>query len=558
MSVFLTNPLYLISLISIIMLLVIYFLHRRTQKRKVSALFLWPMQEITQNDGLHLKIKHLPLSFFREAAALACLAIAATMPFWLGKDDVPVLVVILDNSFSMQAGSPSVKSLCKQKLERQLREIPNRRVIWWLAGSTPALLADSTSPIDFDSKWTAHDVRSDLADALAEAKRHCPNAEYLLVTDRQPTFLLQDDTACIACGTPRPNLAIVTARRNSTQLLVEIANFSDRPATANISLSISQAPIPLTFTPQEQKKLSFSMPDSQSPVTIELAASEDGLLADNRITLAADPRPPLRYALANNLPKAAQTLLTATLHSDYVSSDNPEIIFTQPDDTAKPPAAHRLVWHCPENDKAAFSSAPVIPLGESPLLRGLDFSSVRWPADHSMELPGSKLLIQGNATLLSMVRRPDGFMDFHLNLFPAQGNLHRLPAWPSFFWNLADILRDNREGPLHRNWNLGELITFRTHDSSVKTIAVAGHMTRELPVIRRTAVTDSLPPWLYTAKAGDRSWDFAVTALSSAESNLSTAATVTRTLTPAQRFSTSPRHPLAWLFALLAILFFIL
>nr|MCR5381422.1 BatA domain-containing protein [Lentisphaeria bacterium] len=53
MPVFLTNPFYLISLISIILLLVIYFLHRRTQKRKVSALFLWPMQEMTQNNGLH-------------------------------------------------------------------------------------------------------------------------------------------------------------------------------------------------------------------------------------------------------------------------------------------------------------------------------------------------------------------------------------------------------------------------------------------------------------------------------------------------------------------------
>ncbi|MBR4371248.1 MAG: BatA domain-containing protein, partial [Victivallales bacterium] len=86
MSFFLTNPLYLISLISVIALLVIYFLHRRTQKRKVSALFLWPAQDTTQNNGFHLKIKRLPLSFFRETAALACLAIAATMPFWLGKD----------------------------------------------------------------------------------------------------------------------------------------------------------------------------------------------------------------------------------------------------------------------------------------------------------------------------------------------------------------------------------------------------------------------------------------------------------------------------------------
>ena len=60
------------------------------------------------------------------------------------------------------------------------------------------------------------------------------------------------------------------------------------------------------------------------------------------------------------------------------------------------------------------------------------------------------------------------------------------------------------------------------------------------------------------AKGGEASWTLSVTALSAAESDLSTATTVVRTLTPAQRFSTSPRHPLAWLFALLAILFFIL
>ena len=190
MPVFLTNTLYLISLISIILLLVIYFLHRRTQKRKVSALFLWPMQEMTQNNGLHLKIKRLPLSFFREAAALSCLAVAAAMPFWLGKDDVPVLVVILDNSYSMQAGSPSVKSLCQNKLEDYLHQIPNRRILWYLAGSEATLLADSTQPFDYEAKWTAHDIRGDLSATLAEAKQHCPNAEYLLVTDHQPDILL--------------------------------------------------------------------------------------------------------------------------------------------------------------------------------------------------------------------------------------------------------------------------------------------------------------------------------------------------------------------------------
>ena len=258
------------------------------------------------------------------------------------------------------------------------------------------------------------------------------------------------------------------------------------------------------------------------------------------------------------LPQAAQTLLDATLHSDYVRSDNPEIIFTAPVEDAKPPAAHRLVWHCPEVNKTVFSSAPVIPLGDIPLLRGLDFTSVRWPADHSLELPGTKLLIQDKATLLSAVKRPDDFMDYHLNLFPNQGNLHRLPAWPSLFWNLADILRDDREGPLRRNWNLGELVAFQIHNPAIKSIALKGPVARDLPVLRRTAIAGFLPPGIYTAKAGDASWELSVTALSANESNLANAMTVTRSLTPAQRFSTSPRHPLAWLFAILAILFFII
>ena len=558
MSFFLTNPLYLMSLVSVMALLVIYFLHRQTQKRKVSALFLWPVQETTQNNGLHLKLKRLPLSFFREAAALTCLAIAATMPFWLGKDDVPVLVVILDNSYSMQAGSPSVKSLCQKKMEDYLHRIPNRRVLWYLAGSEATLLADSTQPFDYESRWTVHDICCDLSEALAEAKRHCPNAEYLLVTDHQPDFLLQDDTACIACGSPSPNLAIVTARRDASQLLLEIANFSDKQADATLSLSISQTPVQLSFTPHEQKKLSFDLKDLQASVTIEIHSQDDTLAADNRITLAAEPRPPLRYAVSDTLPQAAQTLLNATLHSDYARSDNPEIVFTAPVEDTKPPAAHRLIWHCPQADKTVFSTAPVIPLGDIPLLRGLDFSSVRWPADHSLELPGTKLLIQDTATLLSAVKRPDGFMDYHLNLFPNQGNLHRLPAWPWLFWNLADILRDDREGPLRRNWNLGELVTFRIHNPAIKTIKLTGPVTRDLPVLRRTAIAGSLPPGIYTANADDSAWELSVTALSATESNLSTATTITRSLTPAQRFSTSPRHPLAWLFAILAILFFIL
>ncbi len=558
MPVFLTNPFYLISLISIILLLVIYFLHRRTQKRKVAALFLWPVQENTQNNGLHLKIRRLPMSFFREAAALACLAIAAAMPFWLGKDDVPVLVVILDNSYSMQAGSPSVKLLCKNKLEDYLHRISNRRVIWYLAGADTTLLADSTQPFDYESKWTVHDIHSALSDALAEAKLHCPNAEYLLVTDHQPDFILQDDTACIACGSPRPNLAIVTARRDASQLLLEVANFSDKPADATLSLSISQSPVSLAFTPHEQKKIAFALQDTQASVTIDITAHDDTLAADNHITLVSEPRPPLRYAVSDSLPHIAKTLLEATLHSDYARSDNPELVITAPVEDIKPPAAHRLIWHCPQAENTVFSSAPVIPLGDIPLLRGLDFTSVRWPADHSLELPGTQLLIQDKATLLSAVKRPDGYMDYHLNLYPNQGNLHRLPAWPSLFWNLADILRDDREGPLRRNWNLGELVTFRIHNPAIKSIVLKGPVTRDLPVLRRTAIAGSLPPGIYTANAGDSAWELSVTALSANESNLANAMTVTRSLTPAQRFSTSPRHPLAWLFAILAILFFII
>jgi len=265
----------------------------------------------------------------------------------------------------------------------------------------------------------------------------------------------------------------------------------------------------------------------------------------------------LRYAISDNLPPAAQTLLNATLHSDYARSDNPEIIFTAPVEDTKPPAAHRLIWHCPQADKTVFSTAPVIPLGDIPLLRGLDFTSVRWPADHSLELPGTKLLIQDKATLLSAAKRQDGFIDYHLNLYPNQGNLHRLPTWPSLFWNLADILRDDREGPLRHNWNLGELVTFQIHNPTVKSISIEGPVARDLPVLRRTAIAGSLPPGIYTAQAGNVSWEFSVTALSATESNLANATTITRSLTPAQRFSTSPRHPLAWLFAILAILFFI-
>src|SRR4051812_17600383 len=100
---FLTYPLALVALVSLPALAAIYILRNRFRRRQVSSLMLWRFRVQSKEGGSRVNRLQLPLLFFLELLALFLLVTAASGPHWKLAQSTRPLIVILDDSLSMQA-----------------------------------------------------------------------------------------------------------------------------------------------------------------------------------------------------------------------------------------------------------------------------------------------------------------------------------------------------------------------------------------------------------------------------------------------------------------------
>jgi len=72
----LTYPLALLGLVTVPGLVAIYLLHRRFERREVTALFLWSSLARAEQGGRRLERFRMPLLFLIELLTLVALALA--------------------------------------------------------------------------------------------------------------------------------------------------------------------------------------------------------------------------------------------------------------------------------------------------------------------------------------------------------------------------------------------------------------------------------------------------------------------------------------------------
>jgi len=142
----LTAPWALAALAALPALAALYWLRNTWREAPVSSLMFWLQQSESQAGGLRLRRLQTPLLFFLEITALLLLAIAATGPRIDTAQGRWPLVVVLDDSFSMQAGgAESARRLAQESLQRELRWGEDHPVRFILAGQAPQLLGDVIS-----------------------------------------------------------------------------------------------------------------------------------------------------------------------------------------------------------------------------------------------------------------------------------------------------------------------------------------------------------------------------------------------------------------------------
>jgi len=570
----------------VLVLLLLYLLHRRSKIRIVPAIFLWDRPQASPTSGTRISFRLPPAIFYLELAILLLLTAALAAPFVSTPETFPPLAVILDDSMSMQAKAPGGKSPLEsgaEFLKRELRALPDRRVLWIVAGESPVLASDSNGRTDFGAFWTAQATSSDLAAAAALARRMARGCQLLILTDRKPALELAPDTTCFSEGAPLGNSAIVNARRTAGRVLIEAANFSVLPLDAVLVLEPGTRKTQIRLAPKETRRIVLAVPESAAheAVTVRLENADvtfNALLCDDEVVLEAEDDSPVSYRVAAGLSASARSALERVLNGNpafrpALTGETPDLDILPAE--AESPSPVHLYWFsgpkrtAPANqagtatnqsqddqpgNAAPSASGPLSPENSAVLSRGLPLDSLQWAVSVD-DLPGQTLLRSGDVPVLSTRQNLNRDREIFLNLDPARSNIARHPFWPVFFQNLAQTVRTERFGPARTNLRSGELLHVRLPRGAQSLITVRpdGKST-EIRAMRGQVDFRPMLHGVWRLESGSDRWSASVMGLTAEESDLSGAGPFRR---DADSLAVMPfwmLRPLAWAFLLAAAL----
>jgi hypothetical protein len=535
-----TTPLAFWGFLALPILVGIYWLRTRHRRFPVSSLMLWIDPQESPQGGTRIDRLRTPLLFFLELLILTLLVFAAADPHLPLRESVRPLIVVLDDSFSMQAGGErSPRNQAVQALAEELKRRPRPWVRFLLAGDGTQALGETahTTPevLDRLRDWRCRAATSRLEEALSFAGELGGELPLLLVlTDREsPTELHKGRVQWWAFGQPRSNVAIVNAARTphetGERCLLEIENFSDNAEETTLILETDEPPkewqrSTLGLPPRQTQRVILTLPE-KTPV-LRARINEDDLAIDNHVSLLPLAAHPIRTmvrikdeALRSLIDKALQ----ASRQAETVESQ-PDVVFTDSGEMPKNAGDAWVVQLLAERDAVPYAG-PFVLDRNHPLTEGLSLQDVIWGAGKTHEIPGSPVILAGNVPLLTDQDRRDAGLtvrhELRLRLRPDLSTLTDAPGWPILIWNLLQWRVSDKPG-LHRvNFRLGEQVTltFATPCPSVAVMHPDGAR-QTVPVQdRRLSVRpDEVGIWFIDAE--EESASFAVNTLSANESDL--------------------------------------
>jgi hypothetical protein len=543
-----TTPLAFWGLLTLPILVGIYWLRTRHRRHPVSSLMLWLDPRESPQGGTRIDRLRTPLLFFLELLMLTLLVLAAAEPRVPLRESVRPLIVVLDDSFSMQAGGEhSPRNRAVKALADELKRRPRPSVRFLLAGQSTQALGETAystvEALDRLREWNCRAATSRLEEALSFASELGGELPLLLVlTDREPPPLLfppdsggekgggKGRVQWWAFGQPRPNLAIVNAARTpherGERCLIEIANYSENVEETTLVLESGEPSTEwrrstLRLKPHEAQRVVLTLPE-KSPL-LRARIDDDELVVDNRVSLLPLSPQPVRTqvrmedkALRGLIDKALQ----ATRRAEMVER-RPEVLFLDGTETPKDAGDAWIVRVIAERDGVPYIG-PFVLDRNHPLTEGLSLQGVVWGAGKAQVFPGAPVVLAGNVPLLTDEETRTHGHELRLRLRPDLSTLPDAPGWPILMWNLLQWRAADKPG-LHRvNYRLGEQValTFAAPRESVVVVHPDGK--REMMAVqdrRLTVRPEEVGVW--SIEADDESASFAVNALAADESDLS-------------------------------------
>jgi len=490
----LTAAAALFGLLAIPLLAVIYLFHRRPRTQQVSSLMLWTTLRRPAIGGRKREFLRLPLTFWLEALALLLLVLAAAGPMLPRVTRSRPLIVILDDSLSMQAGAQRRALDFVQHLGGDFDPV---RFI--LAGATPQL-----ARLD---QWSCNAPTADIDAALAFATQLAgPNALMLVVTDHAPPRQVGSRVRWRAFGEPAKNAAFVAAARSRAgrdRVMLEIAG---TPASMSI---VSDGRT--LYTGAKSGRLSFELPPGTN--VVEARLSDDAAAFDNRVVLLPERRPPLLVTVDVNDAALRRDVEHAVLATGRaLLAPNGALVIADHQHPGE------WVLEILSGANPIAHAGPFLVDRTHPITEGVDLDGVIWTAAGGV-LPGTPIVLAGNQPLLT-----EDVHHFRLRLNPYQSTLQRSPAWPALIWNLIELRSEETPGFRAANVVDGGL-TELTVPPAINAVQITppGGAAREmaLPSGVRTLPLSASKPGVWTATAGSGRYQFACNALNVEESDLS-------------------------------------
>ena len=528
----LTLPIAMLALAALPALASIYWLRNRYRRQEVSSLLLWGGQREAREGGSRLNRLQTPLLLLLELLAILLLALAAAGPRIHALAERQSIIVILDGSYSMQAGhDPRGQAL--KALRRQLASHGKYSAQLILADAHPHLLGPPTTQPDLTIQqaqgWDVHAATADLTGAVTMAHElGGPRAKILVLTDHPP----QDELGAgrlqwWSFGQAGPNVAITSAMRRPVgeqeRVMVEVTNLGTHPTRTA-----------LTFAGGESRRFDIAagsthrfwldLQASDQPFFAELP--DDALAADNQVLLLAQPSPVLRVGIAVN-DEALQELVARFIeyapNATQVAHDEQLLITDQPTGPPAGDAAWVLRFIADPPEEVAAYIGPYVIDRAHPLAAGASLEQVIWSAGSSTEMPGGggrPVIMAGDVPLLTETPRKRG-REIRMRIRPDQSSLMQSPDFPILLWNLIDWQLSTLPGLRTTNHRLGETVLLGV-SAPLTQIAVSAEdaETREIPVVSGAAQIDANHVGLTRIDAGDRSYTFAVNTMSYEESDL--------------------------------------
>ena len=565
---FFVDKIFFAALVAVSILVLIYFLHRKVKSVQISSLIFWENQLKSVKSGAGIKAMPLPLKFFLEAVMLILLVLAAAGPFLVSNEQVPTLTVILDDSFSMRAGSSDTpRKQAEKALLKMLSSSPPRPVQFILAGSSPRLLdeVDSSSGKikHLLKKWQCKQASADISGALLFARKTFGSKnDILILSDHKPTFKqLPPGMNWFAFGQQRGNIAIINSSRTSfpqgDKCLIEIINYSTKT---------DAIPVEVEFLGTQEKSMVFFLdvaPGKKAkhilrlPIgtgAIKITSPYDKLEFDNSVVLLAGKRKKLRVQMKKVTPEIRKLLQKTLKLTGQVSFSNmkPHLLFSG---FEQKNISEGDTWQVVISDTAKSKAyiGPYTIDRQHPLCYGLQLDGVIWGAD-SAKLPGKALVLAGNTPLVSdSIYRAYRHLIF-IKFSPKLSTLQDSPNYPVLIYNLIDWRRKALPGLTKSNYRTGEKIQFNAPSGIKKVIINApGGKTYTLAIADRSCTLDLFLPGDYMLEAGKNKYEFRVNPLSADESDLRRCGSVQLEGEKNENVYRKRFMNIAWVFLLLAL-----